>query len=81
MIVDTTKNALLHPDHFAADLHTCLLCDGIRSSAVRRLRRIAWGKAELERIFETKVSEFRRFNRESRVPSVANLPARLGMDL
>ena len=74
MKIDNDK--LLDPDYFAAELHTCLLMDGIRSPSIRRLRRVAWGKPELERIFEIKVSEFQRYEREARQPTLSNLPIR-----
>jgi hypothetical protein len=71
------QHELRDPDLFAADVHFCLLNDGLRSSQLRRLVRLARNNAELERIFETKVAEFRRYLRESRVPSLWNLPIRI----
>lgn len=72
----TESNELHDPDVFSSDVHYCLLTQGIRSRRLRELMRMARNNAELERIFEIKVAEFRRFLRETRVPTVWNLPIR-----
>lgn len=72
------KNKIVDPDEFASELHHWLLLEGYRSPKVRRLWRIARREAgaELERIFETMVSEAKRAKREERAPTLWNLPAR-----
>lgn len=72
----TESTELRDPDTFSADLHYCLLSQGLRSKRLRALLRLARGNGELERIFETKVNEFRRYLRETRVPTAWNLPIR-----
>lgn len=76
MTVDDRE--LMDPDVYAAELQDCLLSEGPRSYGVRYLRRLARqkGNAELERIFEMKVGALQRYTRESRVPSIWNLPIR-----
>lgn len=66
------------PDEYAAQLQDCLHGHGPRSRQVRRLLRLARKErdAEKERIFETKLAEYRRYQRESRQPTLWNLPAR-----
>ena len=72
------RNPDANPDQYARDLHKALLLDGPRSATVRRLNRVARKNpgAELERIFETKVAEFKRHHRETRVPTWRNAPQR-----
>jgi hypothetical protein len=74
----TTDRQSTNPDEYAADLQDCLHCHGPRSRQVRRLLRLARKErdAEKERIFETKLAEYRRYQRESRQPTLWNLPAR-----
>jgi hypothetical protein len=67
---------LKSPDVFSGELHFALLSEGLRGPMHRRLMRVSRGDAELGRIYETKVGEFRRFLRSSRRPSLWNLPTR-----
>lgn len=66
------------PDLFAAEMQHLLLTEGPKSKNVRQLMRLArrHPDAELDRIFETKLAEYRRASREDRVPSLINLPLR-----
>ncbi len=73
------KNVVANdPDLFARELQHALFAEGPRSGSVRRLHRNARKApgAELERIFETKLAEARRFKRESRRPNLMNVPIR-----
>jgi hypothetical protein len=72
-----TEVDLTNPDDFSAELHYALLTEGLRGPALRRLMRQARADAELGRIFETKLSEFRRYLRASRRPTVFNWPLRV----
>src|SRR5688572_2180529 len=69
---------LKDPDLFADELQYWLLATGPRSEGVRQLMRLARRHpgAELSRSFESKLAEYRRYRRESRRPTVWNLPAR-----
>ena len=73
------EHELKQPDIFASELHHWLLLKGPRSRKVRKLMRFARRQpgAELERIFDTKLSEARRWERESRTPTLLNLPTRI----
>lgn len=73
-----TSEMLRDPDLFSAEVHHCLLTQGLRSRRLRGLMRAARRNAELERIFETKVTEFRRYLREIRLPTFWNMPIRAG---
>ena len=55
-----------------------LLNEGLRGPRMRELLSMARVDSELGRIFEMKVAEFRRFLRESPVPTWWNLPLRAG---
>jgi hypothetical protein len=68
---------LTNPDAFSAELHFALMTEGLRGPRMRRLMRRARGDGELERIFEVKVSEFRRYLKASRAPRLSNLPLRI----
>ena len=71
-----TENTWKNPEAFSAELHFALLSQGLRGPLLRRLMRVARPDAELSRIFEAKVSEFRRYVRESRPRTIWNLPLR-----
>lgn len=77
-MTSTTHETSKDPDLFSAEVHHCLLTQGLRSRRLRGLMRAARRNAELERIFETKVTEFRRYLREIRTPTIWNLPLRAG---
>jgi hypothetical protein len=66
------------PDGYAAQLQDALQLHGPLSAEVRRLWRRARRECnvELERMFETKLAEFRRRRRQSRQPQWTNLPER-----
>lgn len=66
------------PDLYAAELQHWLMTEGPRSPAVRQMMRLArrHPDAELDRIFETKLAEYKRALREERVPTFWNLPVR-----
>ncbi len=66
------------PDLYAAELQHWLMTEGPRSPWVRQLMRVArrHPDAELDRIFETKLAEYKRAMREERVPTLWNLPVR-----
>jgi hypothetical protein len=67
---------LAHPDAFSAELHFALMTEGLRGAELRRLMRLARTDAELGRIFEVKVSEYRRYLRSERQPTLVNWPIR-----
>ena len=78
-IMNPTELAQLEdPDLYAAELQHWLMTEGPRSQGVRQLMRLArrHPDAELERIFETKLAEYKRAHREDRVPTLWNLPLR-----
>lgn len=70
---------LQDPDLYASELQHWLMIAGPRSKPVRDLMRVArrHPEAELERIFETKLAEFKRAHREDRKPTLLNLPVRI----
>jgi hypothetical protein len=72
------EKLLADPDLYAAALHHWLLTEGARSAHVRHLTHLARRVpgAELERIFETKLAEFNRYRRDTRTPTLWNLPVR-----
>lgn len=81
-MTDLTVN-LQDPDQFSARLHHLLLTEGARSAGVRSLMRLARQTpgGELDLLFEAKLREWRRFERESRKPTLWNLPIRLAESL
>ncbi len=68
---------LKNPDIFSTELHFALLSEGLRGPLHRKLMRISRSDAELGRIYETKLGEFRRYLRISRRPTLWNLPTRV----
>jgi len=67
---------LSEPHVFSGEVHFALLNEGLRGPRMRELLGLARRDSELGRIFEMKVAEFRRYLRESRVPTWWNLPQR-----
>lgn len=71
-----SETAWNSPETFSAEVHFALLSQGLRGPLLRRLMRLARADAELSRIFEAKVSEYRRYVRQTRTPTLWNLPMR-----
>src|SRR5687768_13755500 len=75
--VNTAGRRLDDPAVFSDEVHFAILHEGLRGQRLKKLMRVARKNAELEAILETKLSEFRRYLRETRQPTASNLPARI----